>query len=280
VVQHASVRKPAQGRCLRSSPTRNRSQLNSDDAWRITGYAEVILILDLPLLPACRQYTQNLFDMLNSWLPSASGDISRARAALRLTGASAIHVRCMDKLTVDAVREIEQIHSSWIEFEVAGEDHSLMALCADDIELWPPDAQPVLGRAAVSAQLVRSTTRIYAIEITDRRIRGSNEIAYLTASYKTTFSSAQDSTRSDKPSEAICGYWRSGPVSGLLLSSAGQCGNLPPLLRLGYHPHPAPDPRKHASRITPDRGQLFLNPVREGLPTTREQTHFLRSNRA
>jgi ketosteroid isomerase-like protein len=101
----------------------------------------------------------------------------------------------MDKLTVDAVREIEQIHSSWIEFEVAGEDHSLMALCADDIELWPPDAQPVLGRAAVSAQLVCWTTRIHGIEIIDRRIRGSNEIAYLTASYKTTFSSAQDSTR-------------------------------------------------------------------------------------
>ena len=99
--------------------------------------------------------------MLNSWLPSASGDISRARATLRLTGASAIHVRGMDKLTVDAVREIEQIHSSWIEVAVAGEDHSLMALCADDIEL------SVLGRAAVSAQLVRSTTRIYAIEITE-----------------------------------------------------------------------------------------------------------------
>ena len=98
----------------------------------------------------------------------------------------------MDELTEADVRKIEKIHSNWIEFEVAGEDHSLMALCADDIELWPPDAQPVLGRAAVSAQLVRSTTRIYAIEITDRRIRGSNEIAYLTASYKTTFSSAED----------------------------------------------------------------------------------------
>jgi hypothetical protein len=47
-------------------------------------------------------------------------------------GASAIHVRSMDKLTEDAIREIEQIHSSWIEFEVAGEGHSLMALCADD----------------------------------------------------------------------------------------------------------------------------------------------------
>src|SRR5438034_8617831 len=105
----------------------------------------------------------------------------------------------MDKLTEDAVREIEQIHSSWIEFEVAGDDHSLTALCADDIELWPPDAQPVLGRVAVSAQMARGATRIHSVEIAGRRIRGSNEIAYLTASYRTTFSSAEDST----PKEAL-----------------------------------------------------------------------------
>src|SRR5207302_10296433 len=70
----------------------------------------------------------------------------------RTIGASAIHFRSMDELTEADVRKIEQIHSSWIEFEVAGEDHNLMALCADDIELWPPDAQPLLGRAAVSAR--------------------------------------------------------------------------------------------------------------------------------
>ena len=103
-------------------------------------------------------------------------------------------VRCMDKLTEDAVQEIEQMHSSWIEFEVAGDDQSLLALCADDIELWPPDAQPVRGRAAVSAQLAHGTTRIHGVEISDRRIRGSNEIAYLTASYRTTFSSAEEFT--------------------------------------------------------------------------------------
>ena len=74
----------------------------------------------------------------------------------------------MDKLTEDAIREIEQIHSSWIKFEVAGEDNSLMALCADDIELWPSDRQPVPGREAVSAQLARETARIHGIEITDR----------------------------------------------------------------------------------------------------------------
>ena len=111
----------------------------------------------------------------------------------------------MDKLTEEAVREIERTHSSWIELEVAGEgSHRLMALCGDDIELWPPDAPPVLGRAAVVAELVRNKKGIHSIEITDRRIRGSNEIAYLTASYKTTFSSAADST----PRQALgCHLW-------------------------------------------------------------------------
>jgi ketosteroid isomerase-like protein len=105
----------------------------------------------------------------------------------------------MDKLTEDAIRQIEQIHSKWIEFEVVGEDQRLLELCADDIELWPPDACPVLGRAAVSARLTHGGTRIHNIEIFDRRIRGSNEIAYLTASYKTTFSSTEDFT----PTQAL-----------------------------------------------------------------------------
>jgi len=109
-------------------------------------------------------------------------------------GASAMHVRCMGELTKGAVREIEQIHSSWMEFEVAGQGHSFMALCADDIELWPPDARPLLGRTGVLAKMAQGTTRIHRVEITDRRIRGSNEIANLTASYKTTFSPAEDST--------------------------------------------------------------------------------------
>jgi ketosteroid isomerase-like protein len=100
----------------------------------------------------------------------------------------------MDNLTEDAVREIERIHSRWIEFEIAGEDRRLLTLCADEIEFWPPDTQPVRGRTAVLAHFAGGTTRIHGIEISDRCIRGSGEIAYLTASYKTTFSSAEDST--------------------------------------------------------------------------------------
>lgn len=120
--------------------------------------------------------------------------INRASAAHGIVDESVIDVRSTDKLTEDAVREIEQIHSSWIEFEVAGESHRLAALCADDIELWPPDAQPVLGRTAVSAQLSRQTASIHGIEISELRIRGSNEVAYLTSSFKTTLTSAENRT--------------------------------------------------------------------------------------
>jgi ketosteroid isomerase-like protein len=99
----------------------------------------------------------------------------------------------MDDLSENAVRQIERIHSAWIEYEIAGEVHRLVEFCADDVELWPPDSEPVLGRTALSEVLKRGTARIHRIEISGRRIRGSNEIAYLTASYKTTFSPAQGS---------------------------------------------------------------------------------------
>jgi ketosteroid isomerase-like protein len=118
---------------------------------------------------------------------------SRAHPVLQDDGPSANDVQRMNGLPEDAVREIEQIHSRWIELEVAGQHHGLIALFADDIELWPPDAPPLLGRAAVSAWMVRGTTKIHRIDITERRVRGSNEIAYLTANYKTTFSLREDS---------------------------------------------------------------------------------------
>ena len=133
--------------------------------------------------------------MAHNSLTGSVGFDHPPRTSLRAFGESAIHVRCMKRLTEDDVREIQQIHSRWIEFEIAREDRCLLALCTDDIEFRPPDAPPVVGRTAVSAELARgSRRRIHGIEISGRRILGSNEIAYLTASYKTTFSSAEDST--------------------------------------------------------------------------------------
>jgi ketosteroid isomerase-like protein len=98
----------------------------------------------------------------------------------------------MRDLPPDTVLEIEQMHAKWIKLEIAGEIGGLMALCADDIELWPPDAQPLLGRAMISSSMTRETSRIHGIEISERRIRGSNEVAYLTANYKTSFSISEN----------------------------------------------------------------------------------------
>ena len=98
----------------------------------------------------------------------------------------------MDRLTADAIEKIERIHSRWIEFEIAGEHHRLVELCASDIELWPPDAPPVRGRSAVSEHMAQGTSKIQRVETTERRIRGSNETAYLTANYETTFSTMDD----------------------------------------------------------------------------------------
>jgi hypothetical protein len=42
------------------------------------------------------------------------------------------------------------------------------------------------------AQINKGSEKIQSIEISERRIRGSNEIAYLTASYKTTLSSGKN----------------------------------------------------------------------------------------
>lgn len=79
--------------------------------------------------------------------------------------------------------------------EATGEDGQLLDLCGDDIELWPPDSPPAVGRDAILARIRGGKERkekIHSIEISNRRIRGSNEIAYLTASYKTTLTTAKN----------------------------------------------------------------------------------------
>ena len=57
----------------------------------------------------------------------------------------------MDHLTEDTIRTIERLHSAWIEYELAGNAHGLLACCAEDIELRPPDGLSVYGRDAVLA---------------------------------------------------------------------------------------------------------------------------------
>jgi ketosteroid isomerase-like protein len=98
----------------------------------------------------------------------------------------------MDHLTEDTIQTIERIHSTWIDLEVAGKARSLLAFCAEDIELRPPDGPSVYGRDAVLAHLVEGTAQIHSIEISDRYLCGSSESVSLTANYRTTFSLAGD----------------------------------------------------------------------------------------
>jgi ketosteroid isomerase-like protein len=92
------------------------------------------------------------------------------------------------------VSDVERIHSTWVQCERARDIIGVLALCSDEIEFRPPDALPVIGRVAVSAYLMHGSTPIHQIEISDRRIRVSNELAYLTANYSTTFSSLEGIT--------------------------------------------------------------------------------------
>jgi ketosteroid isomerase-like protein len=102
------------------------------------------------------------------------------------------HNELMGRLTEDAIQAIERIHSAWIALEVAGDAPGLLAFCAEDIELRPPDGPPILGRDAVLAQLARGIARIHSIEVSDRQLRGSSHDVSLTANYKTTFSLGED----------------------------------------------------------------------------------------
>jgi ketosteroid isomerase-like protein len=98
----------------------------------------------------------------------------------------------MDHLTEDTIQTIERIHSAWIDLEVAGKARSLLAFCAEDIELRPPDGPSLHGLNAVLAHFAEGTAQIQSIEISDRQLRGSSESVSLTANYKTTFSLAGD----------------------------------------------------------------------------------------
>ena len=98
----------------------------------------------------------------------------------------------MDHLTEDTIRIIERLHSAWINCELAGDAHGLLACCAEDIELRPPDGLSVFGRDAILVRLAEGNANIHSIDITDRHLFGSSERASLTANYRTTFLVAGD----------------------------------------------------------------------------------------
>jgi len=66
---------------------------------------------------------------------------------------------------------IELLHAAWIDYERGGDLSHLLALCADDIEFWPPNAPPIIGREEVARYLSRTKTVIHDIKVSERRIR-------------------------------------------------------------------------------------------------------------
>src|SRR5260370_35111959 len=93
----------------------------------------------------------------------------------------------MDHLTKDTIQTIERLHSAWIDLEVAGEAQGLLAYCAEDIELRPPDGPSGYGPDAVLTHLVEGTAQIHSIKISDRHLCRSSERVSLTADYRTKF---------------------------------------------------------------------------------------------
>ena len=89
---------------------------------------------------------------------------------------------------------IELLHAAWIDYERGGDLSHLLALCADDIEFWPPNAPPIIGREKVARYLSRTKTVIHDIKVSERRIRVSPGFAYLTAKYQTTFTAQDEQT--------------------------------------------------------------------------------------
>lgn len=93
----------------------------------------------------------------------------------------------MDSLSIETVQQIEEIHAAWIGLELAQDTSGMLELCADNIELQPPNEAPVQGRNAVLAYLAQGTAKVCSIEISDLRIGGSSYFASLTANYRSTF---------------------------------------------------------------------------------------------
>lgn len=72
-------------------------------------------------------------------------------------------------LTPAARRAIETLHEAWIARELAGRGAELAPFLADDAIMLPPDAPPVLGRAAVARLLATDGPPPAAL---DARIEG------------------------------------------------------------------------------------------------------------
>ena len=99
----------------------------------------------------------------------------------------------MSDLSAVDLQAIEQLHTSWLNYERAGDNLSLLKLCTDDVMWLPPNSPALIGQQAIIRWLLSSEAKIIKVEITDLLIRGSDSIAYKTSNYSTDYVGADGS---------------------------------------------------------------------------------------
>ena len=93
----------------------------------------------------------------------------------------------MSELSDQDVEAIEEIHNYWIREELAGNSSRIIELCTDDVRWLPPNAPPLVGKAAVAKYLNDNTVDLKDVQVGDVVISGSPTIVYLTSNYYSRF---------------------------------------------------------------------------------------------
>lgn len=94
------------------------------------------------------------------------------------------------ELTQRDVREIKDLHDAWIAKELAGHSSQLLDLCAEEIQLIPPDMRPLCGKEAIARYLEDDKVALQQVDVDDVFVSGSDTTAYLTSNYRTRYLAA------------------------------------------------------------------------------------------
>ena len=141
-----------------------------------------------------RQYSEISNDSGRSWQTSYDLTYVRRRAAVALAGSEETLLSDADRAQIRALDSM--FVRAWLQDDTAG----VLRLFADDAVLLPPNAAPVLGRAAIRAwwwPRDGSRTRILAFDRHVDEVSGSHELAFMrgTANLRWTYQKNGRTTR-------------------------------------------------------------------------------------
>ncbi len=92
----------------------------------------------------------------------------------------------MHELAPEHVKAIARLHQMWIDMELAGNSAGVLNLCTEDALWMPPDGPLLVGTAALDL-LEDPDVQVRDINITNLKVRGSGNVAYLTSHYTTRY---------------------------------------------------------------------------------------------